>query len=107
MSVYANNPNYKLILTDKRENEGFVRGEIWYYIKQKSNGLIFRLKTECEFEHIESLARPSVFRLTENNIERPRSTKKAFFNCNDADLFKCRRNLFDRFFYLCKGMGSH
>jgi len=50
----GNDPNYKLILTDYRGNENVIRGITWYYIKQKSNGVIFRLKTEFQFEDISS-----------------------------------------------------
>jgi hypothetical protein len=44
------NPNYLLIETINKEKDYYVRGEIWYVIKQQSNGLMFLLKTEHKFE---------------------------------------------------------
>ena len=48
--VNSLNPNFLLIETINKEKDYYVRGELWYVIKQRSNGLIFLLKTENKYD---------------------------------------------------------
>ena len=48
--IDGNDPNFELLFTrESNQFEHNIRNQIWYYIKQRSNGLTFRLITESKF----------------------------------------------------------